>query len=251
MIKKIYDNIILKFPIAVLLVLFTSISVLGYYATKLEIDASAETLLLDNDKDLKFSREVNKRFYNPNFLVVTYSPKGDLLSKESLAELKNISDDLLKIENIESITSILNVPLVQSPIRPIADLVKGVETLSTKKYDLALVKKEFLTSELYSNNLVSPDFKTTAMMLHLKNDTKYFELLEKRNDLLAKKRANTITSEELVLLDKTIIEFKDYRDIVRESEANEIVAIGVLNSCVILLMKSDFILDSFFCVNMT
>ena len=222
MIKKIYDNIILKFPIAVLLVLFTSISILGYYATKLEIDASAETLLLDNDKDLKFSREVNKRFYNPNFLVVTYSPKGDLLSKESLDGLKKLSDDLLKVENIESITSILNVPLVQSPIRPIADLVKGVENLSTKKYDLDLVKKELLTSELYSNNLVSPDFKTTAMMLHLKNDTKYSELLDKRNSLLTKKRANTITNKELVLLNKTIIEFKNYRDIIRKKEANEI-----------------------------
>ena len=222
MIKKIYDNIILKFPITVLLVLFTSISVLGYYATKLEIDASAETLLLDNDKDLKFSREVNKRFYNPNFLVVTYSPKGDLLSKESLDGLKKLSDDLLKVENIESITSILNVPLVQSPIRPISDLVNGVESLSTKKYNLALVKKELLTSELYSNNLVSPDFKTTAMMLHLKNDTKYSELLDKRNSLLTKKRANTITNKELVLLNKTIIEFKNYRDIIRKKEANEI-----------------------------
>ena len=159
MIKNIYDNVILKFPIAVLFVLLTSITVLGYYATKLEIDASAETLLLDDDKDLKFSREVNKRYYNPNFLVITYSPNEDLLSKESLDRLKKLTDDLLELKNIQSTTSILNVPLVQSPIRPISDLVEGVETLSSKKYDLALVKKELLNSELYSNNLVSPDFK--------------------------------------------------------------------------------------------
>ena len=222
MIKKIYDNVILKFPIAVLLILFTGISVLGYYATKLEIDASAETLLLDDDKDLKFSREINKRYYNPNFLVLTYSPSEDLLSKESLDRLENLSNDLLKLEDIVNITSILNVPLVQSPIRPISDLVNGIETLSSKKHDLALVKNEFLTSELYSNNLVSPDFKTTAMMLHLKDDKKYFNILEKRNDLLAKKRANKISNEELELLDKTILEFKEYRDFLREKEANDI-----------------------------
>jgi len=230
MIKKIYDNVILKFPIAVLLVLFTSITVLGYYATKLEIDASAETLLLDDDKDLKFSREVNKRYYNPNFLVITYSPYDELLSKTSLDRLSSLSDDLLKLENIESITSILNVPLVQSPIRPISDLVDGVETLSTKEYDLTLVKKEFLTSELYSNNLVSPDFKTTALMLNLKEDKKYFELLEKRNDLLAKKRADNISKDELNLLNKTVLEFKEYRDFLREQETSDIKNIRAIIS---------------------
>ena len=230
MIKKIYDNVILKFPLAVLLVLFTSITVLGYYATKLEIDASAETLLLDDDKDLKFAREVNKRYYNPNFLVITYSPKDELLSKTSLDRLKSLSNDLLELENIESITSILNVPLVQSPIRPISDLVEGVETLSTKEYDLTLVKKEFLNSELYSNNLVSPDFKTTALMLNLKEDKKYFELLEKRNDLLSKKRANYITKDEINLLNKTILEFKEYRDILREQETSDIKNIRTIIS---------------------
>ena len=222
MIKKLYDNVILKFPITVLLILFTSITVLAYYATKLEIDASAETLLLDNDKDLKFSREVNKRYYNPNFLVLTYSPKEELLSKESLKRLSDLSNDLMKLDNIENITSILNVPLVQSPIRPISDLVNGVETLSSKEFDINLVKKEFLTSELYSNNLVSPDFKTTAMMLHLKEDKKYFNILEKRNTLLEKKRSHNISQEELVLLDKTILEFKKYRDFLREKESNDI-----------------------------
>ena len=230
MIKKIYDNVILKFPIAVLLVLLTSIAVLGYYSTKLEIDASAETLLLDDDKDLKFSREINKRYYNPNFLIITYAPNDELLSKTSLDVLEKLSNDLLKLDNIESTTSILNVPLVQSPIRPISDLVHGVETLSTKKYDLTLVKKEFLSSELYSNNLVSPDFKTTALVLHLKDDKKYFNLLEKRNDLLVKERANNISKDELLLLEKTISEFKRYRDILRENETNDIKNIRTIIS---------------------
>ena len=73
MIKKIYDKVILKFPFLVLLVLFLVISSLGYYATKLEIDASAETLLLDDDKDLKFSREITKRYNSSDFLVITYT----------------------------------------------------------------------------------------------------------------------------------------------------------------------------------
>lgn len=222
MVKKIYDTFILKYPLIVLILLFVFISTLGYHATKLEIDASAETLLLDDDKDLKFFREVNKRYDSSDFLVVTFSPKNDLLSKESLNTLKNISEDFLKLENIESVTSILNIPLLQSPIRPISDLVEGVESLQTKEFDKDLVKNEFLTSPLYSNALVSSDFKTTALILNLKNDTKYFELLEKRNSLLTKKRENTITKEESEKLKDAIKEFKQYRDLLREKETLEI-----------------------------
>uniref|UniRef100_UPI004048B5AA efflux RND transporter permease subunit n=1 Tax=Aliarcobacter sp. TaxID=2321116 RepID=UPI004048B5AA len=228
MIKKIYDTFILKYPFAVLIALLVFISSLGYYATKLEIDASAETLLLDDDKDLKFFREVNKRYNNSNFLIVTFSPQTDLLSKESLETIKNISNDFLKLENVENITSILNVPLLQSPVRPISDLVSGVDSIETKIFDKDLVKNEFLTSPLYSNALVSSDFKTTALVLNLKSEKKYYELLEKRNTLLSKQRANNITNEEKIELKNTIIEFKQYRDYLREKETSDIKNIRVI-----------------------
>lgn len=225
MLKKIYDTFILKYPLIVLLVLLVFISTLGYFATKVEIDASAETLLLDDDKDLKFFREVNKRYDSSDFLVVTFSPKDDLLSKESLEAIKNISNDFLKVEGIESVTSILNIPLLQSPIRPISDLVSGVDSLQTKEFDKNLVKNEFLNSPLYSNALVSNDFKTTALILNLKNDTKYFELLESRNSLLSKKREQTLTHEENIQLENIIKEFKEYRNLLRDKETLEITSI--------------------------
>lgn len=222
MIKKIYDTLILKYPIAVLLTVLVFVSSLGYYSSKLEIDASAETLLLEDDKDLAFFREVYKTYNNSNFLVVTFSPTEELLSKKSLEILKKISDDFLKVKNVESITSILNVPLLQSPIRPISDLVSGVDSLETKEFDKNLVKNELLNSPLYSNSLVSNDFKTTAIILNLKTDAKYFELLEKRNALLSKEKNHTISKEEKDELKKTIIEFKEYRDYLRIEEAKEI-----------------------------
>jgi uncharacterized protein len=228
MVKKFYDKIILKYPITVLIALLLAISTLAYNATKLEIDASAETLLLDDDKDLKFSREVNKRYYNPNFLVITYTPNEDLLSKNSLDTLKKLSEDLLKVEKIENITSILNVPLLQSPIRPITDLVGGVDSLETATFDMNLVKKEFLNSPLYSNNLVSADFKTTGMLLNLKEDKRYFELLEKRNILLSKKRASVLNEKEKLELENIIIEFKEYRDFIREKDEKEIAQIRAI-----------------------
>lgn len=222
MIKNFYDKYILKYPLAVILILMIGVSVLGYNATKLQIDASAETLLLDDDKDLKFVREINKRYENPNFLIVTFSPNDELLSENSLDTIKSISNDFEKLDYISSVTSILNVPLVQSPIKPIAQLVDGVKTIEDGEFDKELVKNEFLSSELYSNNLVSSDFKTTALILSLKDDTKYVELLEKRNTLLKKKRTSTLDENEKLTLKNTITQFKEYRDVIREKESRNI-----------------------------
>ena len=222
MIKKIYDALIFKYPILVLLTLTIFVSILGYYSTKVEVDASAETLLLDDDKDLKFFREVNKRYNNLNFLIVTFAPHEDLLSNQSLDTIKNLSKEFLNVENIESVDSILTVPLLQSPVRPISDLVAGVDSMETKEFDKDLVKNEFLTSPLYKNALVSDDFKTTALILNIKHDAKYFELLEKRNSLLAKEREKAISKEEKSELEKVIIEFKNYRDLIREKDAKNI-----------------------------
>ena len=227
-IKKIYDTFILKYPLIVLLVLSIFVSILGYYSTKVEVDASAETLLLDDDKDLAFFREVNKRYDNSNFLIVTFSPNSDLLSNENLDVIKNISNEFLYVENIEKVQSILNVPLLQSPVRPISDLVAGVDSMETKEFDKTLVKNEFLTSPLYKNALVSDDFRTTALVLNIKNDTKYYELLEKRNFLLLKEKEKTISEEEKSQLKGVLIEFKNYRDLTREKDANNIEKIRTI-----------------------
>merc|ERR1711879_3566 len=117
-------------------------------------------------------RQVGKRYYNPEFLLVTYKPKDGLLSESSLKNLKEMTDDFLKLEKIESVTSILNVPLLQSPVQEISELVNNVRTLENSEVDKNLVKKEFLNSEIYKNALVSEDFSTTSVILNLKPDTK-------------------------------------------------------------------------------
>ncbi len=222
MIKNFYTHVIFKYPLGVLITLLMGISILGYFATKLEIDASAETLLLEDDKDLKFARQMSKRYETSDFLVVTYAPKAELLSSESLQTIAALSDDLKKLEQVHSITSILNVPLLQSPVRAIKELVGDIKTLESKGVNKALVKQEFLTSPLYKNNLVSTDFKTTAIIVNLKHDKKYHAFVEKRNLLQTKKREKLATKEELVELEKVKKEFKEYRDAHRVMEHNTI-----------------------------
>lgn len=195
------------------------------FTLKLEIDASAETLLLEGDKDLEFTREIGKRFTAPDFLVVTYSVEDDLLNDKNIQAIQNLSNDILKLKNVESINSIVSVPLLESPARPVKELVQDVKTLVSDGVDKVLAKKEFLSSAIYKKNLVSEDFKTTVLMVNLKRDEKYFELINNRDKFVKLKKIQKLTRDESIKFKNAQKELKDYRDIIRVENHNMILDI--------------------------
>lgn len=194
----------------------------GYYAQYLSIDASAETLLLENDKDLKLTREVHGRYVSPEYLVISFTPKKGLLEETTLESMRRLKEELLKIKGVERITSILDVPLLESPIRPIKEVVGNVQTLESTGIDKSLVQKELTTSPLYANNLVSSDFKTTAILLNLKDDTTYTQLLGERNRYLLLSQERVLSVEEKAQYEEAKSAFKAYRDSIRD-ETHELI----------------------------
>jgi hypothetical protein len=225
MLTSLYNNYLLKYPKIILSFMALFIVVMALFAFKLEIDASAETLLLEDDKDLEYTREVLKRFEAPNFLVVTYSAEDDLLSQENINNIKLLSSQIKTIGVVESINSIVNVPLLQSPPMPIKELLKDIPTLETPNIDKALAKHEFLNSAVYKKNLVSEDFKTTALSVNLKRDEKYFNLIDNRDKYIKLKKQRALSKEEKVSYKSASLELKKYRDILREENHQSIVKI--------------------------
>ena len=215
MLGRFYDATSLGRPRLTLFLVLIVVALLGSQAFNVEIDASSETLLLKEDKDLAFTRTVNQRFYNPDFLVITYTPKHALLDDATLKHLEAMSRDLAQIPMVDSVVSIRDVPLLQSPPRPLAELIADIPSLQTPGIDKALVRKELLESPIYSNNLVSPDFKTTAVLVYFKDDPRYFELLYERNDLLAKQRETGLDEAGRNHLKTVRKAFKEHRDAMR------------------------------------
>ena len=60
---------------------------LGLGISNFKLDASADTLLLENDPDLKYLREVNERYGSEEFFILTYEPKATI-NKDSILELE-------------------------------------------------------------------------------------------------------------------------------------------------------------------
>ncbi len=222
---KTYINFFAKYCKSILFAMLVVTGIFGYYAQFLSIDASAETLLLENDPDLKLNREVHNRYGNSDYLIVAFTPNEFLLSDSVIATIKNLKSSLQSIDGVESITTILDVPLLESPKKSIQDIVVDTRTLLSPNIDKKLVQKELTSSPLYSNNLVSSDFKTTALMINLKEDANYTKLLSERNKFIELKQTRKLSKKENAQFEKAKQELKDYRDHLRVKEHDMIVQV--------------------------
>ena len=147
------------------------------------LDASSETLVLQNDAALQFYREVKTQYGSDDFLIMTFSPDGELFTQNTLKQLKLLSEELNQIADVESVISILNVPLINSPAISVEELQKATPTLLSARTQLPLAKQELLSSPLYRNLLISTNSKTTALLVYLKEDEKYHSLKVARDEL--------------------------------------------------------------------
>ena len=233
--KKIF-LLIVAFP-KITLALFTALALFfGYYSTKLEIDASSQTLLLDNDKDLQIWREVSKRYETPNFLVLAYTPAGDLLAPETIRKIEQMDAAFSKLDFVASVTDITNVPLLLNKGGGMSELLKHIPTLTDADVNLTAARREFATSPFYASNLVSADFRTTAILINLKPQTRYEELLRLRDGAKsaleqAEHEGNRSGAQISQLKDALKVaeqNFKSYRDELREKDHRDIVALRAL-----------------------
>lgn len=195
------------------------------FAPKLAIDASTQTLLLENDKDLELWRDITKRYKIPNTLVIAYTPNSDLLSESSISTLAALSKDLAQIKGVKSVFSMLDAPLLLSSGLKFSDLLGTIPTLKDSNASKEAIKAEFLNSPFYKNSLVSSDFKTTALLLTLEPNSRYDEFIASITAL-----ENTLKTAENNATAKTLLKeqraaFKAYRDELRIAEHEQIAQI--------------------------
>jgi len=178
-----YNRLVLGKPVITLVI---SCLVVGFFVaniSRFELDASADSLILENDAALKYYRSIREEYGAGDFLIVTYSPTIPLFSPESLFDIGQLRDQLGEIEQVDAVISLLDVPLVSSPPMTLNQITKGIRTLESDDVDLELAQLELTSSALYQDLLVSSAGDTTALQVNLKRDERLAELTLKRDRL--------------------------------------------------------------------
>jgi predicted RND superfamily exporter protein len=208
--SHLYDKVILQRPVQTLIFIAVIISFFAIYAPDFKLDASADSLVLENDEDLKYYRSIRERYGSDDFLIVTYTPVNDMFSDETLDDLRKLRDSLSRVDRVKSVVSILDVPLISSPPISLSDVNEKVRKLGDADTDISLAKTELTSSLLYKNLIISPDGRTTALQVIFERDVKYETLLEARNLLREKKLITSLSEAERDELVRVTDELNNY-----------------------------------------
>ena len=221
---NLYQKTVLRHPLGAIFAVLVLTVAMAFGLPNFKLDASADSLTLEHDDDLNYFREVVQRYGSDNFLIVTFSPKeGDLFDDKNLQLLSSLRGELAAIEGVESMLSLLDVPLLYSPKVSVADLKNELNTLLSPGVDRQLAREEFLNSPIYKNLILSADGQTTGMLATLALDQKYLDLVSARDALRLIKSTQELSAEQQLELDRVSLEFLDYRT-AKATQSHQLVA---------------------------
>ena len=199
-ISSIYKKI-LKQPKLILIFLLILLSLSFYQGKKFQLDASADTLLVENDPDLNYLRSVNERYASEDFFVVTYSPKQPV-NKSNIKEFKKFVDEINNFKWVSKTISVLNSPLFESSDKPLIEKIKDIEYITSKNVDFNRALKELKNSPVYKKLIINDDASVFGIVVYIKDNQEYLSALKVNKNFLEKKQKNQLTSEDKIQFEK-------------------------------------------------
>ena len=124
-----YIDIILKNSLISFSALFIFLLSLYPGISNFQLDASSDSLVLENDPDLKIYREMGNLFSDSDFLIVTLRPNEDIFNKKSLQRIERIENEILEIDGVNQVLSILDAPIVEQPKVSLSEIGDNIKYL--------------------------------------------------------------------------------------------------------------------------
>ncbi|CAO6127114.1 COG1033 Predicted exporters of the RND superfamily [Candidatus Pelagibacterales bacterium] len=180
--------------ILVALIIIFSFSV--YNAKNFQLDASADSLLLENDPDLNYLRSVNERYSSEDFFVITYSPKKKI-NEESLNELKKFVNEINNIKWVSKSISVLNAPLFESSDLPLIEKIKNIQYIVTPGIEINRALNELKNSPVYKKLIINEEATTFGIVVYIKDNKEYLSALKTNKNFLDKQQNNKLSEKDL------------------------------------------------------
>ncbi len=177
LLEKRLIELMLAHPLLVLGTLLLTSAALGWQARHFEIDASADTLLTRNNKHYIQTQLMNERFSPQEFLLVVYKPRSQpVLSRQTFNNLRSITGQLQQIERVQSVRSILNVPLLTLMENGLSSKQASNWTYEKQRFSFAQLKEVFRDNPVYEGLLINKAQTATAMQVLFEPDPQLEEI---------------------------------------------------------------------------
>ena len=182
MIAHFYQNVILKNPKAIFVLLIIAILSFGYYSKNFRLDASSETLLIEGDPDLAYLKEVSERYGSKEFLILTYTPNEGMVTDSSINNLLSLKYKIQSLNWVHSVITLLDIPLLNNSDAPLQERLESFKTLKDEDVDRDRGFKEILNSPVFRNFVISEDGKTSGIIVNIKQSQKLEDIENKSKE---------------------------------------------------------------------
>ena len=224
MFARLYQNTVIQKPKTILTLLIFCLLFLGYYTKDFKLDASSDTLLIENDPDLKYLREVTDRYGAKEFLILTFTPKESIISDSTINNLLSLKKEIQNLDWVHSVITMLDIPLLENSDKPLSEKLENFVTLKNENVDRNKGLDEILNSPVFKNFVISEDGTTTGIIVNIKEDKKLKNLIKKNNEY--KEKINN--KEKVSNYDQFNVEFENYKTLAKKKNHKNILEIRKL-----------------------
>ncbi len=209
----IYKKFVVDFS-KITLFFISLIVIFSFYQSKnFNLDASSDALLLEGDKDLKYLREINERYGTKDFLFLTYTPVSSFVEKETILNLQLLKSKIEKLTWVDSVITIIDVPLLKSTDENLMDRLKNYKNLAYPEIDRKRGFEEILNSPLYKNYVISEDGKTSGIVVYLKKDERLEEYVKIKDKYFNQSKSIGLNKEEKAKYKEFLKEYEQYKNL--------------------------------------
>ncbi|MCP8899429.1 efflux RND transporter permease subunit [Gilvimarinus xylanilyticus] len=188
----------------IILACFIALTVfLGWQATKFTIDASADTLLTkDNQLYLK-TRVTDARFAPQEFLLVAYEPQDHpVLSEKSFTEIESLSDEFSQLERVDSVRSILNIPLLSLAKGGLSGSAADQWTIANKDFAPQELAQTFKDHPIFEDLVINREQTATGIQILFKSHPELESINAEITALQEKMLQSELTESETKQLER-------------------------------------------------
>ena len=222
MFAKIYRTVIIDFSKISIALICSVLAYFLYFSKDFNLDASSDSLLLESDKDLKYLREVNERYGSKEYLVLTYTPISSFTDEETIINLQFLKSKIEKLNWVDSVITVVDVPLLKSSDEPLMERLINYKTLSYPEIDKVRGFEEIINSPIYKDYIISSDGKTSGIVIYLKQDKKLNEFVKTKNNYFNSELQGNLNKSQKKERDIFNNEYDSYRNIYNQKNHQNI-----------------------------
>ena len=213
--RNLYLELFSKHINITLFILISVFLFFSFHVKNFQLDASSDTLILDGDEDLKKYRNIVNTYSSKDFLILTLTDEEKIISNENINFIKKFTSEIKEFNWVDSVQSILNVPLLSVNNQSLSDLVNEILTITSPQISLDEAEKELLDSPIFKNLILSEDASSTGILVYFKRNQEYEDLVNTRNELNDKTKLNENEKSLKIFTEKKYQDIKKKNDVER------------------------------------